>query len=786
MAQEHRRFTPVLIALLLSLVAGAGAQDASGWVNVQEAGASGSEFTTAATTTGGAKEITVADVGDFAVGQGAMITKCHLRHENRRLWEGSYASKDPGDAIELRGFDGSRDGWAVFVLDFDGTDPLTFRWSDDVARTWQTKVPVTFDWQPLSCGVEIKFSRREWEPGNVISFDARDRLFTVIEKIDGNVLTLRDAANQSVQDAVVYHEDSAALQAIVAAAVKDRRNVFFPPGRYRLRNGITVNEASGITIQGANADTTILDISQGTGRIFRLRGGTEVTIRNLRMVGHSGLAEKAGYIVTAGYGIWGMNLKPCNAVSIGATERVLIENVHASRMATECFYAGGPGREGATEPPRYVKSITYLRCSVSDCGFNAFNNNDMSESTSMLYCRVENIGNCFWEGPGRFIRISGCYARNAGVCSVGNMFHRYEHLHDLGVAQTIISDNVFEGVSPNAAAIHVGHCVQQVVISDNLFVNYGSSGIHLDPRDKADFNTVVGGQVKSSYPARHIVVSGNVLDLTNAAPRPATRFGMDLGLSDTVVSGNQIYVRGDCDPSITGIILREPATNLSVHDNLVRNLGVGLVTARVMATVGQVADESAFWRKGAALPLEWRNSHLYRGWELVWLKDDKPDGVSIIETFDPDTLQFRLREPRQMKVGDAFEVHPPLANWSIHHNTFTACRTPAVLDCYGSPSSTLEGNLFDRGGVTGVTAVMSVRGRFNLIGNHFYGFDEPGSVALTLLPDYFGKHSPNLIRGNLFDSCSVVLAEASAEPWRACSVADNVYVNCGSSPQQGG
>ena len=70
-----------------------------------------------------------------------------------------------------------------------------------------------------------------------------------------------------------------------------------------------------------------------------------------------------------------------------------------------------------------------------------------------------------------------------------------------------------------------------------------------------------------------------------------------------------------------------------------------------------------------------------------------------------------------------------------------------------------------------------------LIGNHFYGFDEPGSAALALLPDYFREHSPNLIRGDLFESCFAGLPEASAEPWRACSPADNFHVSCGSGPQ---
>ena len=130
--------------------------------------------------------------------------------------ENPYSTNPLGDAADLRGYDGSSGSWLVFLVEVSSVDPLTFRWSDDMARTWKgTKVPVTFDWHPLSSGVEIKLNKQAWQPGHMITFHARDQLLTKIEKIEGNVLTLAHAATRTVKDAVVRHCDSEALQQAV-------------------------------------------------------------------------------------------------------------------------------------------------------------------------------------------------------------------------------------------------------------------------------------------------------------------------------------------------------------------------------------------------------------------------------------------------------------------------------------------------------------------------------------------------------------------------------------------
>jgi len=761
----------------------------TGWLNVKEFGASGSDFRTTAATTAGSNEIVVKDAGDFKVGQGVTVSKCNVHYERCLLRTGMYERKPLGDTVELRGYDGSNNGWIVFVIDIDGAEPPTFRWSDDVGRTWKAaRVPVTYDWQPLGAGVEIRFTKKiKWQPGQVITFDARDQLVTTIEKIEGNVFTLKDPAKTTVKDAVVRHEDTAALQAAVKQAVKEKRNVFFPVGHYRILRGMSVYNADDITLQGENAEHTLLDISEGFGSCIRLSGGKRVTVRNFSMVGGTGKEEgnPRQFRSAGGFNMWRMHMKPCNAVSIRGTEHVLVENVHASRMWCECFYAQGPGREGTKVPKQYTKSITYLRCTVKDCGFNAFNNNDMSESTSILYCRVEDINNCFWEGPGRFIRIIGNYARNTGVIAVGNMFHRYEHLHDLGIAQTIVANNVFEGTSVNRAAINVRHCANEVVIRDNLFINYGSNAINLDCSDKSDFSDDPKNPHKASYPAGKVTVTGNIIDLTYQGEKAQTRTGIQVGLSDVIVSDNQVYVRGECDPNVHGIQIKDPAVNVSVHDNLILNCATGITTARVQAAVGRVVDDRSFFRRGRVLPLDWRYGHLYRGWNLVWLSGAKPMSTSVIERFDPDTLLFRLTKPHEMKEGDRFEVYAPSANWNIHDNTIKGCQRPVVLDSYGSRTSLFRNNIITRGRAKDVKQAVVVAGRFNLIGNHISGFDEDGSAALVVSPDRLGKANKNVITGNVFENCACAVDEARPGLWKSCITSGNVFIGCGKEIETG-
>jgi len=764
----------------------AGAVETTAWLNARDFGASGSRFETTATAIAGADRMALADIGDFKVGQEVSVSKCNIQCTARLYGPGDPygpggAGRDTKDAIEVRGYDGTAGSWLIYIIEIDGTAPTTFRWSDDLVRgnEWQaTKVQATTDWLKLSHGIEVRLGARDWQPGEFVVLTARDQLVTTIERIEGTTLTLKDAANRAVDDAVVRHTDRAALQKALDAAIREKKNLFIPAGYYRLTggSGLAVRNADGITIEGANGMDTVLDISEGAGSCFALRGGTEVTLRHLRLQGHTGTEEMAGYFTsTSGHSFWACALKPCNAVSVSGTERVLVEDVHASRMATECFFSGGPYRKGAEEPANYTKSLTFLRCSVTDCAANAFNNCDFAECTSILYCRVDGAGWHMYEGSGRFVRIIGNYIRNSGPITIGDIPHNLPraglaHTEQLGIGQAVVRDNVLEGIG-RCGGIAINHGPTQVIVANNLFINYSGNAI-----------TASSATVHWSFPPQNLTITGNLIDLTcvgEARKRQIT--GITVSTADTIVSNNQVYVRGAVDPGVTGIRLTDAAQNLLVHDNLIRNCGTGLCANRTEGKVVGVLDPTRFTVAG--IPYPWRYSGFYQGWRVLWLGSGAARTPAVAEVFDNDALQFRLAEPcPELQAGDRFALTPSAANWHVRGNTIEGCRDPVLLDGFGSETSEFRDNVISRGAATGVQQAVRVAGHYALSGNLISGFDEPGSAALAIAPDAAGFAHRNLYLRNTFERCTTVLREAREGLWKASVVQGNLFVDCQTTP----
>ncbi len=763
---RQRELIGIVATIIICGAAAAQGPGAEGWLNVQDLGASGSEYQTSSKTTAGSNIIEVADAGDFEVGQGVMISRCNIQTTGTLYGpESPYRSKrDLAGAVEMRGYDGAAGSWLIYILEVDGADPLTFRWSDDLARSWtERQIPITHDWQTLSNGVECKFVAEEWEPGNMIVFVLRDQLISTIEKIEGNSLTLADPANRSAEDAVVLHNDTTALQAAIDRAIKDKRSLYFPNGRYLLSGRLSVRGASSITLQGQSSTDTILDISNGTGACFSLYGGNEVTARNFRMVGHTGMKEAAGsFRTSSNMPFWASALKGCQAMTIHGTERTLIENIHASRMGAEAFYSQAGCRTGENVPKQYQKSLTYYRCSVTDCAANAFNNNDTGENTSVLYCRVDGAGWHAAEMPAKFFRFIGNYVRNAGPVTVGDLSSRPDYLYELGCGQAIIADNVFEGIG-KCGGVNINHGSSQVAVNSNLFINFNGPAIR-----------ATSVTTNNSFPSRNITISNNIIDLTYPGDDARGRTGITVSASNTIVSDNQIFVRGECDESTRGIRITEPAINVNVHDNQVSNCGIGIITGRAKGTVREVIDERTFLT--SRIPLEWKTSHLYRGWGVVWLTGNEVTGQSVIDHFDAETTHFILREPREIKQGEgeikqgeAFEIFPPAgANWRIRNNTITGCQTPVLLDSYGSETSIFEGNTITRGQIADVKVGLLVHG----------GFDEEGSVGMSLYLDRAGRELPRVCARNVFQNCSIPVATTAPDMWTDEMARDNLFVEC--------
>jgi len=697
---------------------------AQGWLNARECGASGSKFETTASTVTGSCQITVADIGDFQVGQGVMVSKANIHYEPTRLWGTGVIylnSKPVTNSVEVRGYDGSAGSWTVYVLDIAPSNKPAFRWTDDLGLTWHPEQPITHDWQPLSGGTEVRLNPRDWETGYVLAFGARDQLVSRIEKIEGKVITLSDPANRTVQDAVVRHNDTFALQAAVDRALKEKRKLFVPIGHYCLSRGMRVRSPVTFTIEGESAEDTVLDISEGVGSCIHLSEGIEATVRNLRMIGFMGLEGKtiAGHMRTRGsVGIWGFGLKPCNAVTISNTERVLVENCHASRMSGECFVAGGRSR-GAAKPGRsHSQKITYLRCSVTNSARNAFNDVMCGiENTDILNCRIVDVGGNSWEGASRFVKFTGNYMRNAGPVAMGNLgpANRDATYPDLGAGQAIIADNIFENnVCYGRAAVVTTRGATQVIVRNNLFINFGASGV------------VVGGGLSHTLPNAYLpgntIITGNIFDMTAVGQKSVPRAAITIEGDDTIISDNQIYVRGTNDAAVTGIRLREPSFNALVHDNLVRNCGEGIVSVADQATVGEISDATTFTARSGTIPFG-LNPNLYCGRTLTCFRGGKPVGSAEIDSFDPQTSSIKLKSPVDMKPGDRFEISS--SDWNIHDNVIVGCLKPVVLNSPGSDTSILKDNVISRGGVTGAKqAIQILRGQFKLIGNRLCGFDE--------------------------------------------------------------
>ena len=83
--------------------------------------------------------------------------------------------------------------------------------------------------------------------------------------MDGNTLSLRDAANRDADDAVVRHCDSAALQAAIDAALRKHKHLYVPRGHYRLAKGLEVRSPEGLVIVGQNDIDTSIDIRDAEG-----------------------------------------------------------------------------------------------------------------------------------------------------------------------------------------------------------------------------------------------------------------------------------------------------------------------------------------------------------------------------------------------------------------------------------------------------------------------------------------------------------------------------------------
>ena len=682
-----------------------------GFLNARDFGASGSEYKTTAHATSGSNVFTLDDVGDFKVGEEVYLPGANIHFETQVLFERKdmrpphirrpwkFYTKIEENQVEFRGYDGSQGDWVTYFFDIYPEAPNTFRWSKNYGRDWCEDVPLkTGEWTSLGDGTEVKindFKQREW--GATAIFVCSSRLFATIEKIDGNTVTLTAAANKTCASEIM-HSDSAAIQRAIDAAIAEKKNVFLPNGRYRLTKTLQIINPTDFTFEGESGVNTVLDNSLGAlgvesqeGSCFHTSNGDAVTLRNIRMVGSLGYKDRdmgANLFCRGGSSVFGFYFHKSNATCFESTKRILVENCHARKMSAECFYSSSEKRETANPPDAYTTEITYMRCSVEDCARNAFNNNDKAEGTSILYCRLKDVGNAAWEGASRLIKIHGCYMCNTGSIAIGNVRRRAENLYRFGAGQHIITDNYFEGrtTTGDVAMIKIGSIGTQITVANNVFVNFNSPAIN-----------VVGEGQAVDTPPENVIITGNSIDLTAVGEESRERYGIKITSNFVTASDNHIFVRGDMDEKVTAIKLSDDVNRLSIHDNTIAGCKYAIRSEKVVGEVGEVEGDRVFYRNETIAGVTTKpmlvrpDSHLYRGWAVKWLSDGS---VSEIVEFDPYGLGFTIKEPRKMSFGDKFYIYGPKAlPWSIHHNVIENCEQAIEIDSCVENRAILDGNI---------------------------------------------------------------------------------------------
>jgi len=631
-----------------------------GYLNARDFGACGSAFETKGTVVAGSNRIKVENIGDFAVGQELKMFGATPRCKEMRLWGpvAFHGQERPVQGeVELRGWDASNGDHVAYLIDVDHENPTVFKWTDDLGRTWHENEPLNGDWHPLSGGLEVKFCDFDWNQGCVISILMKASMITEIIEIDGDELVVDQVATRSCTDRVI-HSDTKAMQKAIDTALAEGADLWIPEGTYRMSGSLFITDARSLTIRGASPERTILDVGVD-GVCLILQDGKEVNIYDLGFRGGIGFdrRDQAGhrFDTKGASGVWGFYFMQCSAMSIRNTERVYVENCHARKMSTECFYSHSVPRTADEEPACYTKSISYVRCSVEDCARNAFNNNDRAENTHMIDCRIRDVGGCTWEGASRYVQMRGCYIRNAGCIGMGNVRDRSEINERLGTGQHVIVDNTFESGCPyGLAQMSVGACAAQVIIKGNNFINFNSNGI-----------IVSGNTGPKDLPSRNVIITGNTFDMTAEETPSVPRTAITVTTSDVTISDNQIFSTIK-DENVTAIQLRNDAQGIIVHDNLVRGCGEFMKHTIADGVVGEVIDDTHFCRythpfESSNPTLLRRRSHHYRGWILCWENGEE----SVMEDFDAETCIFTIKEPRKMKTGDRFTLKPRYADGRI-------------------------------------------------------------------------------------------------------------------------
>ena len=223
----------------------------NGKLNLHDFGRVGSDFKTTAVCTADSKKFKLDCVGDFAVGDEVIVIGSSPEIIMERLFERKDSSpvnrrtwihnQPLGERALLRGYDGTQGDWVVYFFDMCPEMPDVFRWTKNFGVDWSEDIPLTEGFITVDGKIRVKindFKEREW--GCTAAFVCSSRLISTIEKIDGNTVTLSNAATVAAK-CEIMHSDSAAIQRAIDTAIAEKKSVFLPNGKYKITKGLRIN-----------------------------------------------------------------------------------------------------------------------------------------------------------------------------------------------------------------------------------------------------------------------------------------------------------------------------------------------------------------------------------------------------------------------------------------------------------------------------------------------------------------------------------------------------------------
>ena len=220
-------------------------------------------------------------------------------------------------------------------------------------------------------------------------------LITKITGVAGLVFTLQDNASTTVSGATVYHDDTAAINAGMAAAIASGKPLYFPPGKYLV--GQITGGTNSLVIKGAGMRKSILKSRAASNAVLEVTSSSfhSILIENLGIEGagiSSGANNHGIYVHNNGGLVFTVTIRNVEVRECGGKGIWLLENFSTLLDGISISDCGGNGIEMEGD-----NSGALLNCYVHNMAAGKIGYRIYSGSPTLIGCNgVDTSSNADW------------------------------------------------------------------------------------------------------------------------------------------------------------------------------------------------------------------------------------------------------------------------------------------------------------------------------------------------------------------------------------------------------